>query len=121
MTDKKMVRFAVPSGVVHAKDGKEYRCTHIECCVGYDIGGYNCFTGENITRGYYAFVRPVTIARCAGHTSVRFNIFAGGKRLLVACSRQSPKKKASAEATFDAEVRSYVAALFDVTGIEFAA
>lgn len=121
MADKKMVRFAVPGGVVRAKDGHEYRCTHIECCVGYDIGGHNFFTGENTTRGYYAFVRPVTVAHCEGHTSVSFNLFAGGKWLLVTCSRQSPKKKAAAEAKFDAEVRSYVAALFDVTGIELAA
>ncbi len=121
MADIKKVRFPVPGGIVRGMDGKEYKCTHIECSVGYELGGRSCWTGQNNARGYYAYVKPVSVSSRDGYTSVSFELFAGGKWLLVPCARRSSKREAEAVAKFDAEVRDYVAHLYDVAGIELAA
>lgn len=117
MADIKKIRFPVPGGIVRGKDGKEYKCTHIECSVGYELGGCNYWCGGVDPRGYYAYVTPVEI----GDWCVLSMLGAGGKWLLVPCARRSPKREAEAVAKFDAEVRDYVAHLYDVAGIEFAA
>ena len=113
----KKVRFAVPGGVVHGHDGKEYKCTHIECQVRYTLGGYSYWDGQRYPRGYYAHVTPIEVEDCW----VRCTIGSGAKFLLLECGRQTAKREAEAVAKFDANIRDYVARLYDVTGIDMAA
>ena len=113
MATIKKVYFTVPGGIVRGRDGREHKCTHIECEVGYSLGGMSYYDYHRYERGYYAYVKPVTVSDgCVG-----FTMFEGGKWLLVPCARQSPKRQADAVAKFDAEVRGYVAALYDTADI----
>lgn len=117
MADIKRVRYPVPGGIVRGLDGKEYECTHIECSVGYSLGGYNYWCGGVDPRGYYAHISPVKVE---GMWVTRV-LGAGGKHLLVGCARRSPKREAEAIAKFDAEAKDYVAHLYETCAVDFAA
>lgn len=62
----------------------------------YDLGGYNCFTYKEKTRGYYVSVTPVERSELNGVTMESVTAFTGVYELLKPCSRKS--KKAAAEA-----------------------
>lgn len=78
-----------------SEKGRSKRC--VKCWLGYDLGGYNCFTGEMCERGYVAYIAPVTI----GDGMESSAMFSGGKKLLVPCKRWSAKKEAEAIKLFD--------------------
>lgn len=119
MADIKKVHFAVPGGKVYDKqDGREYKCTHIECSVWYSLGGVSFYDGHSYERGYYASVQPVELGNDG---CVSYMLGSGTKFLLLGCSRQSPKREAEAVAKFDAEVKDYIAKVFGLEGIELAA
>lgn len=117
MADIKWVRFPVPCGVIRGKDGKEERCTHVECSVGYSLGGHNYWCGGVDPRGYYAYVTPVTV----GDGCVSSTLGSGGKWLLVQCARRSPKRESEAVSAFNANIRDYIAHLYDSDAVDFAA
>jgi hypothetical protein len=61
----------------------------IEVSVGYELGGHSYFTGENSSRGYYMYVRPVERAG----NFISFMMFEGFKCCLLPVNRQSKKQE----------------------------
>ena len=98
----KEILIPVPSGVVTDIDGNQDKCTHIKCTLGYEIGGYSCFTGEANRRGYYLYVRAVNRKDYGeGLVSESYALLHGRKELLVECGRRSAKKEAEAIGKFE--------------------
>jgi hypothetical protein len=109
------IRYPVPSGAVTDRFGDSDECTHIECELGYELGGHSFATGENCRRGYYIYVRPVRV----GDHSVSFTMFHGRKELLVECSRRGGRKEADARAKFAARAEAMVRELYPECAIDF--
>ncbi len=117
---KEDCKFLLPvaRGFVRGRDGKEHRCTHVECKLGYELGGRNFATGQYNQRGYYLYVKPVTVRE----HSTSFEMFVGGKWLLVESARRGGRaKEALARTMFESHARAAVEHLYDPEGIDFSA
>lgn len=79
--------------------------THIKATAYYDKGGYNVFTYENTSRGYYLSFTPVTREEHEydgkTYTSESFVAFTGKGTLVSEVGRASNKKYAEAKAYLD--------------------
>ena len=103
--------------VINSEDGKKFECTHIDCYVAYELGGYSSLIGQYSKRGYYMYVRPITDK---GDGLVTVELFAGGKWLLVESARKGARvKEALAKTMFETHVKAAVVHLFGKEGIDF--
>ena len=62
--------------------------THLEISVYYSKGGRIYYTGQELPRGYYLSVQPVTL----GYHTVRHTLFSGWKRIILKANRYSDKQ-----------------------------
>lgn len=70
---------------------------------GYEKGGYNYFNGQNNRRGYYAYVRSVTIKEMDGYNTESYIMFDGFKEMLQEVKRQSKKVEAECDVLAEKE------------------
>lgn len=103
--------------VINSEDGKKSKCTHIDCYVGYTLGGRIPIIGHDCKRGYYMYVRPVCIT---DDGLVTFELFSGRSWLLVRSARKGARvKEALAKTLFETHVKAAVVHLFGEEGIDF--
>lgn len=65
--------------------------THLKIEVKYSLGGYNCFTHREESRGYYLHVSPVKRFIRDGIQFESYAAFTGSKYLVHAVARRSEK------------------------------
>lgn len=105
----------IPNGVIkERRSGKQYNCTHMECELGYRLGGVGMLTFKSNPRGYYISVTPVTI----GDHCVSSILGSGYCCCILECARQSPKKEREARKMFKEKLRPFLDEVYDTSGIE---
>lgn len=91
-------------------------CNAIELSIGYELGGYNYFSGASNRRGYYAYAVPLTVSERDGYRSFTQALFDGAKVFLKEATRFS-QKTADSFALTDAVVQDLLDKVLQAYGM----